>query len=603
LLVLSGCKNTVDNDSPLPVMEGKGYFLLSIGGLGNSKTVLPNPQYSDIEVFNLSFTHSTISALNFDEDLTSSDMNGSGVLTDPIPLDEGTWTLVVKAYTDTGKTELAAQGDETFLIGSGGVTSAAVELEEFFDGQGTFDWTISYGAGVTATAEMTIEGISTAFPLTAYTLDGVGPNKSINDELVLNAGYYRVVFTITNNNSQKAVLQEVVHIYRYLKSRFSPTFNTNHFFADLTGSVSITGTPDYGLTLTANTSLLNVNTGLRYQWLRNGTTAIGTNSSTYTVAGLDASQSITVTVTCDGYNGSKTSPAITGTRSLATWTSVTNSTFINQEVYSIAWGNNVFIAVGYEGHIARSTDRGQTWTAVTTHPFGIDRLMGVAYGNSRFVVVGENGLIGYSTDDGLTWNNAAASPLGTQTLNRVVYYNGNFILGSDDTKIATSTNGDTWTSPVTVTGLSYGIWSIAYDGTRYIAGSYDGCISSSTNLTAWSTLTTYFETGGNEISGLACNGSNYVVGTSNATYAYSTNSGTTWTASAPAPTVINKGIAYGDTAFVAVGAGALSYSTNNGLSWTNVLPYPFGSTMTCIAYGDHRFILGNAAGQLAYCDW
>jgi len=91
----------------------------------------------------------------------------------------------------------------------------------------------------------------------------------------------------------------------------------------LTGTVSITGTARVGETLTANTSSLDGNGTITYQWKR-GTVDIGTNSDTYLLLSADFRSTITVTVTRSGYSGSVSSaptavigsPAIKGLKSL-----------------------------------------------------------------------------------------------------------------------------------------------------------------------------------------------------------------------------------------------------------------------------------------------
>jgi len=81
----------------------------------------------------------------------------------------------------------------------------------------------------------------------------------------------------------------------------------------LTGTVSITGTAQVGQTLTADTTGLSGTGEISFQWMR-GTTAVGTNSNTYTVQAADLGFAITVIVTRIGNYGSviggPTSPVI-----------------------------------------------------------------------------------------------------------------------------------------------------------------------------------------------------------------------------------------------------------------------------------------------------
>jgi hypothetical protein len=74
----------------------------------------------------------------------------------------------------------------------------------------------------------------------------------------------------------------------------------------LTGTISINGNAEAGQTLTANTAGLGGNGIISYEWKRNGT-AIGANSSAYTVQAADIGFTITVTVTRAGNSGDVTS--------------------------------------------------------------------------------------------------------------------------------------------------------------------------------------------------------------------------------------------------------------------------------------------------------
>jgi hypothetical protein len=75
----------------------------------------------------------------------------------------------------------------------------------------------------------------------------------------------------------------------------------------LTGTVSISGVPVVGQTLTANTGALDGSGTISYQWRRGGTNISGANSSTYVLVAADAGSTITVTVTRSGYTSSVTS--------------------------------------------------------------------------------------------------------------------------------------------------------------------------------------------------------------------------------------------------------------------------------------------------------
>jgi hypothetical protein len=98
---------------------------------------------------------------------------------------------------------------------------------------------------------------------------------------------------------------------------------------NLSGTVSITGEPAMGETLTADTSLLKGKGTITYEWRARGSngtsTAVGRNSSSYTINSEDIGKTIYVTVSRSDRNNSVTSPStaqvykapLTGTLSIS----------------------------------------------------------------------------------------------------------------------------------------------------------------------------------------------------------------------------------------------------------------------------------------------
>jgi hypothetical protein len=117
----------------------------------------------------------------------------------------------------------------------------------------------------------------------------------------------------------------------------------------LTGTVGINGALQTGQILTADTSNLNGNGGITYQWKR-GTTIVGTNSNTYTVVAADVGNTnFTLTVTRANYSDSVTSlPMLTGT------TSITGTLQINETLTAVTTG------LGGSGDISYQWLRGTT---------------------------------------------------------------------------------------------------------------------------------------------------------------------------------------------------------------------------------------------------
>jgi hypothetical protein len=170
----------------------------------------------------------------------------------------------------------------------------------------------------------------------------------------------------------------------------------------------------------------------------------------------------------------------------ATWAEVSSSNnpfrsdnrAVRAITYGGAAGNEVFLAVGDAGKIAKSTD-GISWTSVTSPFTSSQDIQAVAYGNGTYVVGLLNGTMVYSTDLS-TWTPipAADTALNGGNLLNIAYVNNTFmavgykpvsILGGEP-RISKSTDGITWTAE-DLSGLSgvEKIYDIAYGSGKYVA--------------------------------------------------------------------------------------------------------------------------------------
>ena len=115
----------------------------------------------------------------------------------------------------------------------------------------------------------------------------------------------------------------------------TPTTLYAQWTANLAGAVAITGDAIYGSTLTANTDGITSPTpgALTYQWIRNGSTNIGT-STTYVLTALDIDAIITVRVSAANYAQSLTSPA---TGQIGRKQLTINNVAVNNKIFD---GNN-----------------------------------------------------------------------------------------------------------------------------------------------------------------------------------------------------------------------------------------------------------------------
>ena len=155
--------------------------------------------------------------------------------------------------------------------------------------------------------------------------------------------------------------------------------------APLTGTVSITGTPQVGRALTASTAILVSSGVLSFQWLRGTTPIAGATGRTYTVQSADVGQTISVVVTSSGNSGNRTSPAvgpvtpappppltgtvsITGTPQVGQTLTANTASLGGSGAISFQWERGTTPIAGATGatYVVQNADVGQTIRVVAT---------------------------------------------------------------------------------------------------------------------------------------------------------------------------------------------------------------------------------------------
>jgi len=211
LFFFLSCENplSTENDPP-PIPAGKGSFSLTLSGVG--RTILPDtPSLNDFAVYNLSFTPTSGGSAE------EADRTNETLSTVPISLAPGTYNLVVNAYKDTDKNNLAARGTlNDIIINPGKNTSAPVTLKALLsEGTGTFRWDIILPVDVTA--------YMTIIPPEAMLLTSPAAGCCI-----LNSGPYSVTFNLEKSDGQSVEWNELLYVYQNLESVFTFTFTDAH---------------------------------------------------------------------------------------------------------------------------------------------------------------------------------------------------------------------------------------------------------------------------------------------------------------------------------------------------------------------------------------
>lgn len=240
-----------------------------------------------------------------------------------------------------------------------------------------------------------------------------------------------------------------------------------------------------------------------------------------------------------------------------TWTARTMPS--NQGWESVAYGNNVFVAVTRYTAAAISAN-GVTWTA-TTIPNGRDGRK-ITYGNGTFVSITSvpaTGLaISHSSTDGITWTSNAVP--GGGIWQDIDFGNNIFVAVAVDFKrTVNSTNGITW---VQGTLAQSGVIRVKYGNGIFVSLSSYAGVSTSTNGIIWTIRS--IPTSGKAIS----HGNNiFVVLSDNTTTGATSTDGITWT-SITIPAVSYQRAIYANNIFVAIGGGTSFSTSTNGTTWT-----------------------------------
>ena len=241
-----------------------------------------------------------------------------------------------------------------------------------------------------------------------------------------------------------------------------------------------------------------------------------------------------------------------------TWTVSNTGIFANWQ--SVAFGNGVFVTVGYDnlgsGIQAYSLDNGQTWTDV--HVPGI--WLSVAFGNGVFVMTGNYPV--YSLDNGKTW--IGGQPYGG-TWYSVAFGNGVFVMVGPDNQAYSLDNGQTWSA---VTSPLVGYWyNVAFGNGVFVMVGQNNQAYSLNNGQTWTAVNSPLN--GTWISGAFGNDVFVMVGQNN--QAYSLNNGKTWTPVSSPLSGNWSSVVYGNGVFVMSGTDNQAYSLDKGQTWTAVI--------------------------------
>lgn len=263
------------------------------------------------------------------------------------------------------------------------------------------------------------------------------------------------------------------------------------------------------------------------------------------------------------------------------------------DIYAVAYGAGLFVAVGTNGDIQTSPD-GITWTSRAS-PLGVGSfLYNVAFANGVFVASGQHtGPVFLTSPDGITWTQATITGTFSNTVAvcGAAYGNGIWVAISGLNSFVSSNNGGTWAAhPLSITPFST-ISELIFDGSFFVTPDDSSIAPAHVGYSSDGITWTSSNTGVNVTTDLQCigyGGGIYVIGTAGfptadgIKFTSHTGSGATYISDkfgfpGAASEVIS--IAYANGQFMAVGdntnggfGGTVGYisSSTDGLNWTNI---------------------------------
>ena len=275
--------------------------------------------------------------------------------------------------------------------------------------------------------------------------------------------------------------------------------------------------------------------------------------------------------------------------------SFTSRTFPwGNDITSIAYGANIFVAAGDDADFATSTD-GITWTARTGSIPGYTK-HAVIFAGGQFVSVARDGYI-ETSPDGITWTEITR--LFYSSLFGLAYGAGLYVSVGDAGKLISSPDGITWTERTS--GTSNALRCVTYGDALFVAGGDSGEIITSPDGINWTSRTSGFSS--DAVLGITYDGSGtYLAAGESAKVATSTD-GISWTARS---TGASSGYdfahaSYGNGQFMIGGSYRRFMLSPDGITWTirNVSFSGSATVVTNSIYADGLFIAVGDDGNLS----
>lgn len=294
-------------------------------------------------------------------------------------------------------------------------------------------------------------------------------------------------------------------------------------------------------------------------------------------------------------------------------------------LYSVAWANGLFVAVGGSlpgdgrwGTVLTSPD-GIAWTLRPTMPPGggdYAVLQDVLWNGQQWVAVGQAVTpdfepIVLTSADAMVWEAHYGFGDIPGAMLAVAWKSGpppNRYIGTglqvvphNQVRTYGSSDGVTW-NPGSISGTTDALVSLLWDGTKFVGAAYGGAIWTSDTGATWQQ---HVSGTSNDLYGITLGGGTYVaVGAFGAIQ--SSSNGTDWTTRGSGVTSSLHDAAWNGQIFVAVGHGNVVLSSPNGAEWhPHPAPPPSSAeqgALNDVVWGGNRWVAVGNFGDILYSD-
>lgn len=277
-----------------------------------------------------------------------------------------------------------------------------------------------------------------------------------------------------------------------------------------------------------------------------------------------------------------------------TWNRAESGTI--NDLYGIAWTGSKFFAVGRSGTVVSSSD-GVNWSYNQISSIAADNnyLLAVSWNGSKLVAVGSSGLV-VTSSDGVNWSKQSLSPY--KTLRCVTWAKDKFVASGDRGTIFTSLDGVTWTQRVsnsTPFDWEYYLDDIVWDGSKFIIPERYGYISrilTSPDGVNWTEDKKSYE---KSFIGALYNEGKYFLFCSNNSILAAGN-GTDWSELGTTPVSIKKAV-FAKSQYVGINDSGYICVSSDGLSW-RIVKSGVNNSYYGAAYGNDKFVVVGEYGTL-----